>query len=453
MNQQVQRWQRLCIDDHLKVSSTGRLFVSRLGQVEMNDLCVLHSGLDTIKQLYKGTLKPDLLSDVARLYEEHTGELLELGGVVWLVKSGGKSGYQFMLQNSDVGLIIFIKSRFADAVSVGSHVKVECSPHWIHPLSIEDISAALDGFASLILDDHSGCGCAVHVCADVQGWDPAHREVGEGTGFLERLRTRARRLVSHRSNNVEYLNLGEVGTTYGQNQSYLLGSASSLQLSVYRKDLEARAKDKIHFWEEVWCQTAKDDDFTTSAYDPEQPVWRVELRFHHSVLEQFSRGFEQQQMLEHGCVYSGLLDDWMHIKGVSERLTGLWCYGLNSFRLEVSSHGYGRYYDPAWQILLDDVVLGAPAGDLFFKRVAKKPGEGNTKNLMLAVGNLLSCYARNRFSVDHALKCLEASGIYDDLYRYMFNKSCARHEPLADSAIRDFVTKGLQTRVLLGRAA
>ena len=434
-------------------AATGRLFVSRLGQVEMDGFRVIHSGLDTIKQLYKGNLKPEVLSEVSRLYEEHNGELLGLGGLLWLVKSGGKSGYQYRLQNSDVGLIIFVKSRFTEADKEGSHVKIECSPHWIYPRSVDQISNELDKLARTLMDAPTGCGCAVHLCADIQGWNPAACEVGEGTGFLERLRTRARRLVSHKTNNVEYFDIGEVGMTYGQNQSYLLGTASSVQLAVYRKDLEALARDKVHFWEEIWGHAVSDEDFTVPSYKKGEPVWRVEFRFHHSVLEQFARGFEHQQMQEHGCICSSAQPDWMHIGGVSERLTGLWRYGLENYRLEVTAHGYGRYYDPAWQMLLDDVIQGSPAGDLLFKRIQKKPGEGNTKNLMLAVGNLLSCYARNRYTAEHAYNCLKASGIYDDLFRYMFNRACKRHEPMANNAIRDFVTRGLQTRILLGKAA
>ncbi|MCL2644125.1 MAG: hypothetical protein FWD51_01535 [Betaproteobacteria bacterium] len=449
----VQKWQRLDINQRFEQTDTGRLFASKLGQVEMDGFRVIHSGLDTVRQLYKGQIKGEVLAEVVRLYTERTGELMGLGGHVWLVRSGGKSGYQYMLQNSDLGLIVFLKSRFTEATDLGSHLKIECSPHWIHPRPIEQIASELDRLAACLLDAPSGCGVAVHICADMQGWHPAAREVGEGSGFLERLKTRARRLVSHKSNNVEYFDIGEVGMQYGHNQSYLLGSASSVQLAVYRKDLEATAKDKLHFWQHLWEQAVHEDDFTKPAYVPGEPVWRVEFRFHQSVLEQFARGFEQQQMQEHGSLYSGLLDDWMHIAGVSERLTGLWRYGLENYRLEVAAHGYGRYYDPAWQILIEDVIHGSPAGDFLFKRVAKKPGEGNTKNLMLAVGNLLSCYARNRYTPDHAYNCLKASGIYDDLFQYMFDRACSRHEPMADNAIRDFITKGLLVRTLLGKAA
>ena len=449
----VQRWDRLAIEDRFLETPTGRLFVSRLGQVEMDDFRVIHSGLDTIKQLYRGILDQDVLSKVSKLYEERSGELMGLGGHVWMVKSGGKSGYQYMLQNSDVGLIVFIKSRFTDAGAEGSHVKIECSPHWIHPRTVEQISGELDKLARTIMDEPVGCGCAVHICADIQGWNPASCEVGEGTGFLERLRTRARRLVAHRTNNVEYFDIGEVGMSYGLNQSYLLGTASSVQLAVYRKDLEAQARDKVHYWHDIWGQAPSDEDFTVPAFKKDEPVWRVEFRFHHSVLDQFARGFEHQQMQELGYLPTTGQEAWLHISGVAERLTGLWRYGLENYRLEVSAHGYGRYYDPAWQILLDDLIHGSPAGDFLYKRVAKKAGEGNIKNLMLAVGNLLSCYARHRYSVEHAFNCLRESGIYDDLHAYMCSRSPDEDEPNGKNAIWDFVRKGLNRRLMMGKAA
>lgn len=54
-----------------------------------------------------------------------------------MIGSGGASGYQFRLQNSDLGLILFLKSRYAEQDKEFSHFKIECSPHWLLPRSIE----------------------------------------------------------------------------------------------------------------------------------------------------------------------------------------------------------------------------------------------------------------------------------------------------------------------------
>ncbi len=60
---------------------------------------------------------------------------------------------------------------------------------------------------------------------------------------------------------------------------------------------------------------------------------------------------------------------------------------------------------------------------------------------------MLSIYARNRFTVDQAMKYIKESGIYNDLCNYFHR----RYMP--ESAIREFIEKGMQTRILLGRAA
>jgi hypothetical protein len=419
----------------------GRLFVSPLGQVNLEGFRVLHSGLDTVRQLYKGVLSPDVFGEVSRLYAEGFGECIELGGHVWIVGSGGKSGYQYRLQNSDVGLIVFLKSRYADVMQEFSHVKIECSPHWLYSRSSEDMGRDLDALARVFLEGASGAGCSVHLCADVQGWEP-------GADFVDRLVTRARRLVSHKSQKIEYMDMGEIATSYGREQSYLLGSASSVQMAVYRKDIQAKAVDKLDFWEDIWRQ-APGDSFDTAMYDKALPVWRIEFRFHHTVLADFGRGAASQME------YCFSIEEfkWSHIRGVSGHLHGLWLYGLGSFRLELSAEGMGRFLDPAWQLLMEDVRQSEPVGDIFYRRVRKTPGVGNEKNLMLAFGNLLSIYARNRFSVDYAFQCIKSSGIYDDLYNYMAARAYRRQVFFSESDILDLVRKSLLTRQLLGRAA
>jgi hypothetical protein len=116
-------------------------------------------------------------------------------------------------------------------------------------------------------------------------------------------------------------------------------------------------------------------------------------------------------------------------------------------------HGAGRYYSPFWQYLLEDIIFSEPMGDIMYKRVKKTPGIGNEKNLMLAVGNLLSCYARHGFLPDYAFKCLKSSGIYDDLYNYMDRRAYYRHQHFSEADIYQFICKGLQLRKLLGKAA
>ncbi|MDR1662250.1 MAG: hypothetical protein LBR95_07500 [Azoarcus sp.] len=443
MNKSVKRWERYSIESLTRgeTDASGRIFLSALGQVMMDGVHVVHSGLDTVKQLYSGVLNVDVLGAISDMYSAGFGECIELAGHVWLVGSGGKSGYQYRLQNSDLGLIVFLKSRYAEVAQEFSHVKIECSPHWLHSRDIKIMSSELAALAGVFLSGVQPAGCAVHLCADVQGWEP-------GQNFLDRLTTRARRLVSHKSARVLYVDMGEIATSYGEGQSYLLGSASSVQMAVYRKDIQAKAVDKMDFWRDIWM-SAREYDYDKVIYRDSAPVWRVEFRFHHSVLADFGRGAASQ--MEYGFTVEQAR--WAHIAGVSQYLQGLWNYGLENFRLELHAEGVPRHFDPLWQFLLEDVRHSEPVGDAFYRRVKKMPGIGNEKNVMLAVGNLLSCYARSRFGVDYVMRCLKSCGIYDDLYNYMNNRAYRRQEIFSEDRIRQFVEKGLLTRKLLGRAA
>lgn len=445
MNKQVRLWDRYSVQSLMenKQDPNGRLFLSELGQCNLEGVRVLHQGLDTVKQLYTGILQADLLETIESLYLEGFGECIELAGHPWAIGSGGASGYQFRLQNSDLGLICFVKSRYADKADSASHVKIEASPHWLYPRSHDQIAKELNALARHFFISHpTTSGVAVHMCIDVQGWEPPR-------DFQDRLVTRARRIVSHDSQKLLYWDLGEVASTYNRGQSYLVGSAASVQLAVYRKDVQAKAIDKLDFWQDVWKRTPG-EDFDKPAYQEGKPVWRLELRFHHSVLAEFGRGVAQG--MEYGFTLQGNV--WSGVLGVSQHLQGLWQYGLNSFRLETRNEsGFIRYLDPMWQLLIESVEFSAPRGDVMYKRVKKTPGLGNEKNLMLAVGNLLSIYARNRFTPAWAFKCLQDSGVYEDLERYFENRAYSRLAKYKESDIFEFVCKSLQLRTLYGKAA
>lgn len=415
------------------------LFVSELGQVDLAGFRVLHRGLDTVRQLFNCALKPEVLAEIRRIYDERVGELLELGGVLWLVGSGGKSGYKYRLQNSDEGLIVFVKSNFTVLENAGGHIKIECSPHWIDPRDAETMQGDLTAIAALLGDNVVPSGCAVHICCDVQGWEP-------GDDFLERIVTRARRIVHHHSNDAAYVDLGEIATVFGRSESYLMGSATSVQFAMYRKDVQARKIDKLHYWQEVWSRELGDG--LNPVYDKSKPVWRLEFRYHQNVIGQFADG--AVKALEYGLTVER--ERWMGIAGLSKHLYGLWCYALDIFRLEVHAYGHGFFVDPVWQLLRDDVKFVEPEGHFIYRRVYKTPGIGNEKNLMLAVGNLLSCYARNNYDVHFSFKCLKKSGIYNDLYNYMANRAYWRQESFSEVSIVQFIKKALLERKLRGAA-
>lgn len=446
MNKQVHKWERYSLASLARgvEDPEGSLFISRLGMRDLSSVVVLHSGLDTVKQLYSGSLNTGPLAEVEAAFNSGHGQCLEIAGHQWLVGSGGKSGYQYRLQNSDLGLILFIKSRYKDRDKEFSHLKIECSPHWIDQRSGAEMQKELDRLAHVFLKKAETNGCSVHICADIQGWDVPKQ-------FDEQLTTYARRKRSFNGGKVLFMDFGEVAAKFDEGQSYLVGSASSVQLAVYRKDIQARAFDKLDFWESVWNRTCG-ESFDIPAYDAKKPVWRVEIRFHHDVLEDFGRG-EYDSYGEKPIFGTDPRRSYSRISGVAKRVEGLWKYGLGIFRLEVSAPGAGRHIDAVWQLLADDVTFREPFLGVTYKRVRKTPGTGNEKNVALALGNWLSIMARNRVTPECACACLKQSGIYDDVFYMMQRKANLSGRAFDESEIFEFIEIGLRRRNLMGKAA
>ena len=82
-----------------------------------------------------------------------------------------------------------------------------------------------------------------------------------------------------------------------------------------------------------------------------------------------------------------------------------------------------------------------------YRREYKTPGVGNGKNVVLALGNMLSIYARNKFSAHYALQCLKESGIYIDACEYF------RSRGLDKSDMYRFIEDGLIHRRLSSKIA
>lgn len=397
----------------------GRLFLSPLGQVDLSGVKFLHQGVDTVKQLYSGTMRPFPLEVVQTAYEAGFRQVVEIDGYQWLVGSGRAGGYRYTLRNADSGLVVLLGSLYVPTDKEGSHLKAELSPHYLQAHTPEQAQAELDKLARIFLVCPSPVGIACHVCADFQGWEPP-------ADFEARLVTRSKRQANRKGFAVAEFDLSEVSAVYDDRQSFLYGCAAALQFAMYRKDREAKASDKIHFWEAKW--NSAHDENLERAYNPEKPVWRVETRFHHTVVEEFARGLDEEIK-----TYAQL----------SRHLTGLWRYALNSYRLDASR----TYIDPFWQLLRDDVQLFAPAPDVLYKRVRKGPGVGGERNVSAALGNLLSCYARQGFTSKQSVHFLKHSGIWDDLVAWQWKKE------MSLSMFHQWVEQELIIRKLMGKAA
>lgn len=368
----------------------GREFLMPDRPVDLSGVRVLHTGIDTLRQLYHGRVR---VEDIAVIHAGNLGgeKVIEWAGCEWYVASGGRSGYRYRLQNNDRGLIVLLGSRYKRLQDDGSHLKIECSPHFLRDHGPEQVQQVLDGLADSLLHDARSHSVAVHLAVDVQGWRPPR-------DFEERLRTRARRRTQHTGLDTLELVGGDTCQRYSGGQSYLFGSPNSVQFAVYRKDLEAYSRDKLDYWEGVWRE-APDRGLDERGYDSERAVWRLEWRFHHSVVQQIQteqcEGFDSYRV-------------------IAPFLNSLYRYGLSLFHLDYSC----SYADPFWQFLTEDVSITAEEEMLAIRRVYKTPGRANEKNLALALGNMLSLYARKGYKAHRVIAHLRRAGFWQDLCAY-----------------------------------
>ncbi len=417
-------WDRYSLESFTEgtTDERGRVFISPLGQQNLASVRLLRLGVDTIRQLYTGTCQPDVFDHIKDKYDNGFKEIIELGDAQWLLGSGGASGYRYRLQNSALGLICFFGSRYAEPDKEGSHLKIEVSPHFIDRRSVDEIQDELDRLSFLLLESPRHSGVATHLALDLQGWEPP-------ADFEKRFVCRSKRKVSFEGlDSVEFENVSEISAIYGNRESFLFGTASALQFAMYRKDTEAKKRDKYHFWSNVWERSSGGELSPETAFQPDQAVWRLELRFHQSVIQEIGLGTNQSLL---------------SFKQVAPHLTGLWQKGLDSYRLDSTR----TYIDPFWQLISEDVNVYQPATGILYKRAKKQPGFGNEKNLLLALGNMLSIYARNKFTTKQAYDCLKASGIWQDLVDYFYRKMNGVDQ------IYELIDKALNIRRLQGIAA
>lgn len=366
----------------------GRLFIdpSSAAITDLSSVRILRCGVDTVRQLYKGLIRPQVLA----LFEEPG--IVEFAGVAWHAgRVGRDSGYQCKLQNADLGLILLIKNFNEKADVVGSHLKIEVSPHAIDSRSPEQLQALLDRFAAEVLEQVEVNQCAVHIALDVQGWMPP-------ADFVARLHCRARSQRDH--SGIQTVCFDENVATYGRGQSFLFGSAAGMQLAVYNKTTQARAIDKLDYWESVWRRSDNPFDGDDSLnYDPEQPVYRIEARFHHSIVRQFAEGSVLRETGECIATHS--------YASLGGHLQGLWEYALGSFRMLVRP----GLYDAFWTLIRQDVVVGVEAASLLddtvYQRYYKTARGFSGKNVELFLGNFLSIVARERVGAERAFEQLK----------------------------------------------
>ncbi|MDH0894414.1 MULTISPECIES: hypothetical protein [unclassified Pseudomonas] len=361
----------------------GRVFVdpSTARIVDLSKVRILRCGVDTVRQLYRGLIRPETM-----VLFEKPGAMVEFAGQRWHSGRVGKdSGYQYKLQNADLGFVLLVKNFNAKLDAIGPHLKIEVSPHAIDSLSPERLQARLDFYAGELLTHVNLNQCAVHLALDVQGWTPPH-------DLVARMHCRAR---THRDiSGINQIEWASKSSVYGRGETSMFGSAGSVQLCIYNKTEQARATDKLDYWDGVWKRRDSFDEGDPENYNPAQDVWRVELRYHHSVIQQFASGSVDLR--------SGSIIDTHSFDALSGHLDGLWRYGLRQFKL-LARPGY---FEPIWTLIRDDVRVDVAADSLLeeteYKRHYKTARGFSGKNVELFLGNFVSLLARERVGAKKA---------------------------------------------------
>lgn len=368
--------------------------------IDLSDVRVLHTGVDTIKQLFNCLLKIPVLTEIHQFYQDMDSNVITLGDIDWqITRSSKQSGYQYILKNLDLGFVVLLKSFYIDPDLNGSHLKIEVSPQTIYENTPKSLAERLRQIAGIFATQLVECGIAAHMCCDVKGYKVPQ-------DFEQRLVAKAKR--QFRINNISNveMTLNDIAAVYGNGQTYTFGSASALQFCLYEKPPEAIKSDKIGFWEEVWQKTPSVEDLFTSEYQQGDMVHRFEMRFHHSIIREFCYGSTNTQTGE-----TLVINDF---EDLSKHLTALWQYGLNNFRLQHSS----TYIDPMWQLLIEDVEIFPPAPLWEYKRGKKPPTPSSKRNVAFWMGNLIRLMARKRFKVDYATNYILNSGLDHELSDY-----------------------------------
>ncbi|WP_203140480.1 hypothetical protein [Marinobacter mangrovi] len=402
----------------------GDLFIGPDGQqIDLEHINVLWTGVDTIRQLYEGKLRPQVIAEVIAAYESGIDAQVSIKGIDFKVQSGKRGGYRYLLQNREYGLTILVGSFYREPESYGSHLKIECSPRWIYERGTDELCDELTEWGMHFLEAIKPTGIAIHLACDFQGWQPPE-------DFASHFVTRAKTVSVHNGISDLHFQGLDGATVNGRGETYTFGKANSLQVCLYDKSKEIDVSDKRAFMEGIWECAVSEKSFPETCYDPELPVWRLEVRFHHRIVNEIWQGT------------SGI-DPIYTFAHANKHLTGLWQHALGANRYEAKR----EWVHPIWTKLREDVNFGHAAPPIHYKRVKKQPGCGNEKNVSLAFGNLLSIYARNQFSVKQAWDCLKKSGLWEDLCNYY------RRREIYENELYQLVRDGLVKRRLLGKVA
>lgn len=406
----------------------GRLFFDQtLAKfTDLSSVRILRCGVDTVRQHYAGLLRPELLA----LFDGKPGIIDFAGYRFHASRVGRDSGYQFKLQNSDLGLILLLKNFNCKVDVIGPHLKIEVSPHAIDAHDPERLQAVLDRLASEVMTNVEPRQCAVHIALDFQGWTPP-------TDLVARLHCKA--TTQRRFDGISAFEWADKSAVYDRGQSFMFGSAGACQMALYNKTVQAKAIDKLDWWEGVWKRRDSFDLDDPDNYDPDETVWRLEFRFHHSVVQQFADGSASAS--------TGEFIDTRTFAEFAPHLDGLWRYGLGNFRL-LSRPGV---LDALWSLFRQDVRVETGVSSLVdetvYVRHYKTARGFSGKNIDLMVGNAISLAARHKVGAKKTLEALRGLPFWPVIQEYYHAKE------MTDVDIYKMIKERLEERnVRYGRA-
>ena len=410
-------------------------FVTEKKTVDLSSVYFLHSGVDTLKQLYSCNLRSNVLTQMETHFERLCTDLIHIDGYDFILsKSGKTSGYQYTLKNLEAGFVVLVKSFYVEPDQNGSHLKIEVTPQKLYETSPAQLNEELRTLAYLFATNVIDKGCAVHICTDILGYTPP-------ADFDQRLHTSATRQRKFNSGCYEF-DIAAVSCVYNQTDTYTFGRPNAIQMCFYDKSQEAEKRDKLHFWEQVWsgCRKGLDtnEDWATPAYSSGDKVRRLEFRFHHGVIEDFERHIQASDP-------SASIRNYVDIH---KHLSGLWRYALNNFRLMDSD--LNGYVDPLWQALSDDIVFFNTQPAFLYKRAYKQPSsEVNHRHIAHTLGNYIKVCSRRNLTADFVVKCILNLGIDADLCSY-FRLLQFGESHLLPSVLHEFVYQRMMHHRLSG---
>ena len=326
---------------------------------------------------------------------------VNVAGYDWKIASARRGGYHYSLNNQDLGIVVLLGAFHSLPKYEGHHLKIELSPHFILDKHIDLLQACIDEVADVFIHMWQHTAVAVHLCTDVQGWKPPN-------DLDHRMVTRANKVQKYSGDTDMEFQGHSIATVYGRGDTFTFGGAGSLQFSVYNKTkLIAKNQCVQDYWHSIYSTKSGSLDLTITdefdsgklIFDKEVDVFRLEARYHHSVIAQFARG---------------LNEDLRSFKQLAKHLTGLWRYALSNFRFDSSP----TYIDCFWQFMRDDIVFNHDRNALEYRRIYKQTDFDalpSDRVLKIVFGLLCSCYRRLKYDLQTAIKGLENSGIYKPL--------------------------------------